>query len=356
MADQPLPPFSCTYSPNIPELLWQLRCTLVISTYQAGKVIFLSATSLDDLIQLPRSFQKPMGLAVSAARLAVATREEVVVLANAPALAADYPRQPRQYDGLYMPRAIYFTGEVDIHDLAWGEGGLWAVNTRFSCLCLVDDEFSFRPQWRPPFISALAPDDRCHLNGMAMVDGRPQYVTALGDTDTAEGWRPSKATGGILMHVPSGEIILRDLPMPHSPRVYDQQLYLLLSATGELVCVDPQKGTYDTVTRLPGFVRGLTRYGDYLFVGLSRLRQKTSAFRDLPIAKESVFCGIVVVYLPRGHIVGHIRYETSCEEIYDVQVLPGLRRPGLVSPGQSVHRLALATPEYGFWADSSGGP
>ena len=316
--DQPLPPFSCTCSPNLPEMLWQMRCTLVVSTYQAGKVIFLSATSSDDLVQLPRNFEKPMGLAVIDQRLAVATRNEVVVLANAPTLAADYPAQAGQYDGLFMPRAVYFSGETDIHDLAWGKEGLWAVNTRFSCLCFIDDEFSFKPQWRPTFVSELTPDDRCHLNGMAMMDGRPTYVSALSETDTPEGWRTNKASGGILMDVTSGEIILRDLPMPHSPRVYDGQVYLLLSATGELVSVDPEKGTYDVVKRLPGFVRGMARYGNYLFVGLSRLRQKSSAFGDLPIAKESVFCGVIVLHLPRGDIVGHIKYETSCEEIYDV--------------------------------------
>ena len=148
-----LPPFSCTHSPNLPELLWQLGCTLVISTYQAGKVIFISATSPDDLVQLPRNFQNAMGLAVEGQRLAIATKEEVVVLANAPSLAQSYPRQPGKYDGLYVPRSVYFCDTLDLHDLAWGEEGLWTVNTLFSCLALIDDEFSFRPKWHPPFIS-----------------------------------------------------------------------------------------------------------------------------------------------------------------------------------------------------------
>ena len=182
-----------------------------------------------------------------------------------------------------------------------------------------------------------------------MVEGCPQYVTALGETDTQGGWRPNKISGGVLMHVESREIVLRNLPMPHSPRVYDGRLYLLLSATGELVCADPEEGSYEVVTQLPGFVRGLARYGDYLFVGLSRLRKTSATFGDLPIARQSVSSGVVVVYLPRGSIVGHLKYETSCEEIYDVQVLPGCRRPGLIGPSQA-HRLALSTPHDGFWA------
>jgi len=347
---QPLPPFSCTYSPNIPELLGQLNCTLALSTYQAGKVILLSATGAEDLVQLPRNFQKPMGLAVSGDKLAIATKEEVVVLVNSPSLAAAYPDQPQTYDGLYVPRATYFCGEIDLHDMDWGNDGLWAVNTRFSCLALIDDSYSFKPQWQPTFITKLTPHDHCHLNGMAMADGKPLYVSALGITDTAEGWRENKAAGGVLIDVSSDEIILNKLPMPHSPRIYDGKLYLLLSATGELVYVDQNKGSYEVITRLSGFVRGLARYQDYLFVGLSKLRQKSSAFRDLPIAKKSLFCGIVVVYLPKGNIVGHIKYENSVEEIYDVQVLPELTRPGLMSPAKSTHRLALVMPKETFWA------
>jgi len=132
MMPKPLPPFSCTYSPNIPELLWQLNCTLVITTYQAGKVILLSAKGPDDLIQLPRNFEKPMGIALEKEKMAVATKHEVVILANAPGLASSYPKQPKTYDGLYVPRATYYTGQVDIHDLEWGTDGLWAVNTLFS--------------------------------------------------------------------------------------------------------------------------------------------------------------------------------------------------------------------------------
>ena len=55
---------------------------------------------------------------------------------------------------------------------------------------------------RPPFISAYAAEDRCHLNGLAIVDGQPRYVTALGQSDTRGGWRAGKSNGGIVMSVP----------------------------------------------------------------------------------------------------------------------------------------------------------
>lgn len=342
-----LSPFSCTHTPNLPELLTQLGCSLVISTYQAGKVILLSATP-DGLVQLPRNFDKPMGLAVNGNRLAVATRHEVVVLANDPKLSQGYPPAPGQYDSFFAPRAVYFSGEVDLHDLAWSGPTLWAVNTRFSCLCHLDDQFSFTPRWLPPFVTAFTPDDHCHLNGMALAEGQPRYATALGATNSPKGWRANKPNGGVLLHVPSGDIILSGLPMPHSPRLFEGRLYLLLSASGELVTVEPEAGRYEVVTRLPGFGRGLTRYQDYLFVGLSRLRPNRT-FGDLPIAQQELFSGVWIVHLPSGQVAGHIHYLNDCEEIYDVQVLPGLRRPGIMGLDTPLHRSALSTPLYGFW-------
>jgi uncharacterized protein (TIGR03032 family) len=349
--NETLPPFSCTNTPEIPGLLAQLGCSLAISTYQAGKVILLSAPSGERLIQLPRTFRKPMGMAVSEQRMAVATLEEVVVLANSPYLAPSYPRKPNTYDALYAPRAVYYTGVLDLHDMQWGAEGLWAVNTRFSCLSLIDDVFSFTPRWQPPFITELMPDDYCHLNGLAMVDGRPRYVTALGTTTTEKAWRHNKLEGGVLMEVPSGEILLAGLPMPHSPRLYDGKLYLLLSATGELVCADLERGSYETVVKLPGFARGMSRYGDYLFIGISRMREQ-KVFADLPVGHLKPFAGVVVVHLPSGQIVGNIEYLTSCQEIYDVQVLEGTRRPGILGFDNNQYRLALSLPTGGFWGEA----
>ena len=320
-------PFHYTHSPTLPKLLWELRCTLVFSTYQAGKVIFIRATSPETIEQHALDFPRPMGLAVSDQRIAVATRDEVVVLADTSAegstesLHVDSGSVIRAAAHSYVQEKTYFSGEVDTHDLAWGKDGLWAINTLLSSVALTDEKSDFEAEWRPPFVSDVAPEDRCHLNSMAMVDGQPEYVTAFGKVDTFEGWRENKVSGGILMDVPSGEIALEGLPMPHSPRVYDGKLYLLLSATGELVCAEPETGGYEVVAQLPGFVRGMARCGDYLFVGLSKLRKTSSTFAALPISEQAAFSGIVVVSLSEGRIVDHLTYETGVEEIYDVQVL-----------------------------------
>ncbi len=347
------PPFACRYSANVPELLNGLGCTLVLSTYQAGKLVFLSAVDDERLVQLPRNFRRAMavGLDPDRGRMAVAALDEVVVLANAPGLARRYPRQPDTYDAFFAPRASYYTGQVDVHGLGWdGEGRLWGVVTLFSCLATIDDTHSFVERWRPPFVSALAPEDRCHLNGMAL-DGRaPAYVTCLGTGDEAGSWRRSLPDGGALLHAPTGEVVRSGLSMPHSPRLYDGELYLLLSATGEVIRVERDSGRYEVVTRLKGFVRGMARCGDHIFVGRSRLRQNSSTFRDLPIAKEARSSGVTVIHLPTGAIVATIDYESSVDEIFDVQVIEGARRPGLLNPADETHRLALTTPESTFWA------
>lgn len=347
---KPLPPFTCTYSPNVPELLNQLNSSIAISTYQAGKVIFISAVNDVNLVQLPRNFEKPMGMAFEGKKMAIATKDEVLILANAPEMAANYPKQPNTYDSLYLPRIAYYTGALDIHDLEWVNGKLWAVNTLFSCLVTLDEDYSFKPVWKPPFIDAYSPSDFCHLNGLAMDAGKPKYMSALGNGNTPESWRINKAGGGVIIDVESNEIIARDLAMPHSPRIYNGELYTLLSATGELIKINCQSGNYEVIKKFDGFVRGMVRHGDYLFIGLSRLRENSSAFQDLPIAKRSLFCGIIILHLPTAGIVGHIKYENSVEEIYDIKVISNSKRPGILNHEGTGHKIALTSPIGDFWA------
>ena len=332
----------------VPEILTELGCSLAITTYQAGKLIFLSGDG-DHLVQLPRTFEEPMGLAVEGGRMAIATKNAVVLLANDARLAPNYPRQPATYDALFAPRSVHFTGALAVHDIAFVGESVIGVNTLFSCLFELDANLSFRPGWMPPFVSELAPEDRCHLNGLAIEDGAPRYVTALGATNQVGGWRETKENGGVLLDVPSGEPVLTGLAMPHSPRVYDGKLYALLSATGEVVTVDAERGTYDVVHRVPGFARGLARQGDYLFVATSKIR-KRHTFGDLPLASRGeTVCGLTVLHLETGALVADLRYLRSCEEIYDVQVLPDMSRPGVLGIHDDMHWRALSLPDRTFW-------
>lgn len=352
MSNESLAPFSCTYSVDFPDILLGLGCSLAISTYQSGKVILMSPAA-ERIVQLPRTFSDAMGLAVADQRMAVATKHEVTVLANVPELAAGFPRKPGVYDSLFVPRASYYTGPMAIHDMAWGrDGRLYAINTVCSCLAVIEDRYNFTPLWKPPFISRLTPFDHCHLNGLALDDGRPRFVTALGTTDTPQGWRQDKLRGGVLIEIESGETVLEGLAMPHSPRMIGGRLFLLNSAACELLAVDPERRTREVVVRLPGFARGLAVAGDYLFVGLSQLRHDHRVFGDLPIASaQGLYCGVLCLHLPTGRIAGELRYLRTCKEIYDVQVLPGVLRPGILAPGDDLVKLALAVPGLATWAE-----
>jgi uncharacterized protein (TIGR03032 family) len=321
--------FHYTQSDSFVALLHQLGAALLVSTYQANKLLVVREAQ-GGLSTLVRTFDRPMGLAADGHRLAVGTRTEVWLLRNAPDIA---PRiEPAgHHDACYLPRSCHVTGDIGIHEMAWAGEELWSVNTRFSCLCTLHPDYSFVPRWRPPFVTALAAEDRCHLNGLALVDGAPRYATALGETDIAGGWRANKPQGGCLLDVPSGEVVARGLSMPHSPRLHDGRLWLLESGTGQVVLVDPASGRRQPVAALPGFTRGLALVGPYAFVGLSKIRA-TSAMDGVPLAerREQLKCGVAVVDLRSGQSIALLEFQTAVEEIFDVQLLPGLRFPDVV--------------------------
>jgi uncharacterized protein (TIGR03032 family) len=353
-----LAPFSCSYTANVPELLSKLECSLAISTYQAGKVILLSPKDENQLVQLPRTFAKPMGIALldEPDKMAVACKEEVIVFANSKELAISYPKNKNLYDALYMPRCTYHIGQLDIHDLSWGVDGLYAVNTLFSCIMKIDENYNFIPYRIPAFIKGLTSEDKCHLNGMAMANGKPKYATAFNQGNTYQSWREGVTTDGILLDLDTNEIIAKNLRMPHSPRIFNNELYLLFSATGEIVKVDQEKGKVETIARIDGFVRGMAHYKDFLFVGLSRLRQNSSTFAKLEIAKKANNAGIAIFHLPTGSFTGEIKYHSSVDEIYDIQVLPGKLRPNIFNTIQPEYKKGLSIPGTTYWAELEGTP
>lgn len=343
-------PFTCTTSPNFSALLHQLRATIAISTYQAGKVIFISSRPDGQIMQLPRSFMRPMGIAVRPQQLAVAAESDVTIFTNSSDLAYHYPKQPQTYDALYMPRLTYHTNSLDIHDLEWGsDGNLYAVNTLFSCLIKLDANYNFTPVWQPYFIDAIASEDRCHLNGMAMLDGKPRYVTAFGKGNTYQSWRDNVTTSGILMDVENQQIITENLAMPHSPRVHQGKLYTLLSATGELIEINPQDGTHQTVCKLVGFVRGMAFASDFAFIGISKLRKSSNTFAKLENGDRADAAGVSVVHLPSGKLVAELKYLSSVEEIYDVQIIPNTIRPNILTTDKPEAKMGVAIPKQTFW-------
>jgi uncharacterized protein (TIGR03032 family) len=324
--------------------------SLAVTTYQAGKVAMIGWDGQQVSVLL-RHFEKPLGLAVQNDRIALATRHAILLFANASLLAHDFLEEaPGRYDGLFLPRAAYYTGDINAHDLAFASDGLWIVNTRFCCLARPSAEYSFVPVWKPPFVSDIVPEDRCHLNGLAVVDGKPKYVTALGETDTVGGWRDNKAAGGVIVDIESNQVVLRGLSMPHSPRWYRGQLWVLNSGAGELWVVDPKQGRHLVVCSLPGYLRGLAFAGQFALIGLCQIREK-HIFGGLPVQQrhEKLLCGVAIVDLLSGRQVGMLEFTAGAQELYEVQFLPGLRRPMILNHDNEPASQAFTAPQFSYW-------
>ena len=346
MSDAPAPSpaaprLDITTSRGFPAWLASTGGSLAVTTYQSGKILLLGTKADGGLAVFERTLDRPMGLAVSGPRLAVATLTQIVTFVDAGA-AASVPGSPgapaaASFNAVYIPQVAHSTGDLDIHDMAFdGSGRLVFVNTLFGCLARASETHSFTTVWKPPFLSRLAAEDRCHLNGLAMHDGQPAYVTAVSTTDVVDGWREHRMNGGVLVDIISGEVVCQGLSMPHSPRLHnDGRLYLLNAGTGEFGRVDLTSGRFEAIAFLPGFLRGLAFVGDHAVIGLSEPREN-STFAALALQerleRERVAprCGLMVVDINTGNVVHWLRLQGVVSELYDVAHLPGRRNPSLI--------------------------
>lgn len=349
------------HTPTFPQLLRKLGVSLLVSTGEADQLIVLRDDG-ESLNSHYHAMPGPTGIAAAAGRLAIGCGAQLWSFYNMPAVAAKLEsmdgreRPPRRHDAVYLPRGIHVTGDIDVHEIAYAGGGeLWLVNTRMSCLCTLTPEHNVVPRWKPPFVSAYDLTDRCHLNGLAMRDGKPAFVTALGETDTPGGWRETKANGGVLMRLDlsppagasadSGEVIIaRGLSMPHSPRWHDGRLWYLESDAGRLCTLDSDSGVRTVVAGLPGFTRGLDFVGRYAFVGLSRVRE--AALSSLPLTSRvhERHCGVWVVDTAERNVVACVMFTGRVQEIFAVTALPW-RFPALLEFTDPLVRSSFSVPE-----------
>ena len=325
--------FVLTSSRGFPDWLAATGGSLAFTTYQAGKIFFLGLRQDGALSVFERTFPRAMGLAVSedGRSLVLSTRYQINRFDNVmPPGQADADG----FDGVFAPHAAWVTGDLDVHDIGFGvERRPLFVNTLFGCIAGVSDGHSFKPLWKPPFLSRLAAEDRCHLNGMAMESGRPRFATAVARSDVADGWRDRRADGGVLIDVASDEVVVEGLSMPHSPRLHAGRLWLLNSGTGEFGYVEG--GRFEPVAFCPGYARGLAFAAGHAVAGLS-LPRENRTFAGLPLdqeltAREAVpRCGLAIVDLASGDMAHWVRIEGVVRELYDVVVLPGIRRPSAI--------------------------
>ncbi len=331
-------PLASVSTTSFAEVLRSAGASVLVSTYQAGKLVTARAAA-DGLLNTHfRDADKPMGVATAPGRIAIATRTELWDLRDLPAGARDGE------DACYLLRKRHVTGDVAIHDVAYADGEPWFVATAFSCLATLDADHSFVPRWTPPQITRLAQEDRCHLNGLAIQDDRPAYVTALGTGDAAGSWRADRASGGVVLDVATKETVAAGLSMPHSPRWHGGRLWVLESGRGTLATVDLGTGALTTVAELPGFTRGLAFLGDLALVGLSQIRE-SSTFGGLPLAERLAErrSGVWMVDLRTGAVAGFLQFEDLVQEVFDVAVLPH-RFPEVGEPAGQTVATSFALP------------
>lgn len=313
------------------------RISLALTSYQTGQLMLIGVLPRGRLSVYQRNFVRAMGLCASAQRIYLSAIAQIWRLEN---VLKQGQVANKQFDRLYVPRNAQTTGDLDIHEIAIdGNDRIVFVNTKYSCLATFDPVHSFKPLWKPSFITKLAPEDRCHLNGLAMRDGQPRYVTAVSRSDVVDGWRERREEGGIVLDVETDRIVTEDLSMPHSPRLANGRLWVLDSGRGYLCRVDAANGKIERVAFCPGFLRGLSFWRHFALVATSLPRDNT--FQGLELEDNvkardgEPRCGAFILDTRNGDILHWIRFEGAVRELFDAAFIPGVRTPmcvGLASP------------------------
>ena len=308
------------------------RISLAITSYQSGRVYLVGSDKQGRVSFFERIFERAMGVVGNAQRIYLGSLYQLWRFEN---VLRSNEVIHGQYDKCYVPRNAQTIGDLDIHELGIRSNGkVVFVNTKYSCLAELSQTHSFKPIWKPKFVSKLAPEDRCHLNGLAMVDGRPKYVTAVCRSDTVDGWRDRRHDGGVVIDIETDEVVCEGLSMPHSPRWADGKLWVLNAGTGHLGWVDFESKKFVPLAFFPGFLRGLSIIGNVAAVGLSKPRNQR--FEGLQLDEElrkrdsDPWCGVQIVSLTNGDVSNWIRFEGDITEIFDISFLPNVRNPMMI--------------------------
>lgn len=338
----PTPVLKLDPSPGLAGWLHERRLSLAFTTYRQGKLFLVGSQPDGRLSIFERTLDRCMGMAVSGSGFYVSTQYQIWRFED-----ALQPGEERDgFDRIYVPQVGFVTGSLDVHDVAVDKTGrVLFVNTLFGCLATTSELHSFVPVWKPPFVSALAPEDRCHLNGLAMRDGLPAFMTAIAETDAEKAWRENRVAGGCIVSIEDDETVMRGLSMPHSPRWYDDRLWLHDSGTGRFGHVDLKDGSFEPVSFCPGFLRGMDFAGDFAVMGTSKPRD-SGTFEGLPLDeilarnKTDAECALYIVDLKSGTVAHSLKIEGVVTELYDVVLLPETVRPMAIGfQGDEIRRV-----------------
>lgn len=322
--------------------------SLAFTSYQSGQLFLVGVLPNGQVSFNQQNFQRAMGVHHQNGRLYLGSLFQVWRLEN---MLRPGEIGNGAFDSVLVPRNAQTTGDIDIHELSVDrDGRVVFVNTKYSCLAALSLTHSFKPIWKPAFISRLAPEDRCHLNGLAMLNGAPKYVTAVSRSDLVNGWRERRAEGGVLVDIETDAVITDKLSMPHSPRVWNERIWALDSGRGQLISIDAATGAKEDIAFCPGFLRGLAFHNGHAIATVSKPRGGSFAGLALEDALQArdgeAWCGVVVIDIRAGGIVEWIRLQGAITELFDVSVLPGVVCPMSIGSASPEIRTSITLDEF----------
>jgi uncharacterized protein (TIGR03032 family) len=335
------------------------NCSLFVSSYKQHEVYSLGLTQNNEISIWVTKLARPMGLGFDE------KNEKSLYLSNLghifryEEMGPEEDKQFGVFDKNYYPENCNIAGDLDIHDLSASDGEVYYISALFNSIVQPSMSKSFSLFWKPPWISLkegnmLAAEDRCHLNGMCLENGLPRYVTSACRGDFVGTWR-DRTNEGIVYDIWNEEVLCENLWSPHSPRLYQDKLWVLQSGTGELGYIDRENKTFVPKVFLAGFLRGLSFINNYAVVS-SSLDRHDHAFRNLPLGKIleekglTAKCGLWVVNLTTFNIEHYLEFQEPCTELYEVICIPNTRRPRVYDVNdprllQSFHVDPVAEPE-----------
>uniref|UniRef100_A0A6C0IX38 Conserved hypothetical protein CHP03032 domain-containing protein n=1 Tax=viral metagenome TaxID=1070528 RepID=A0A6C0IX38_9ZZZZ len=335
------PQFEIHASPEAAQFFYSNNLSLLLSAYKSNLVFAFGATDDHKLSCYYSQFFHPLALGLSQREDCL----EVWIASNGGLLrcvdAGEKYNEADEHSGgggnftaTLVPRQAHLIGKQDVHGIyPLSPQSPFFVSTKFSALCQLDitkPDVNVNVVWKPSFITELRGEDRCHFNDVCWVDGLAKYASCICESDAHDGWRDHRQGGGVIIDIMNDKIVARNLSMPHSPRWYKKQLWVLNSGSGHLGTINLENGTFEPKVFIPGFLRGLQFHGRFAIVG-SSLDRHERRFQDLELGKNletkktTPVCGFFFIDLASFSIAQKVEIKGNIHEIYDILLVPTRR-------------------------------
>ena len=136
-----------------------------------------------------------------------------------------------------LPQSGHTLGLVGASDLVITSAGPLLASALFGCLALPDECMAFRAVWAPPWITALRPEGRSGLSGVAVRDGLADTVTLTTRNDEPGADQVLEGQGLVIST--EGDEVIGGLTAPRHPRWWRSALLVAEGGSGRLLAVDP---------------------------------------------------------------------------------------------------------------------